>query len=176
MAAASTSRRQRTPSRLPRSFSGPGGLTKLGAGTLRLASANGYSGATMVLAGTLRGGIVNAFSSNSATTLATGATLDLGGFNQTIGSLAGAGTVSNSGAAAAVLTAGGDNSSTVFSGAIQDDGPTGLTKTGTGTLTLSGTSTYSGATTVAGGTLGVDGSIVNSAVTVQKVGRLPATA
>ena len=126
----------------------------------------------MVLAGTLRGGIGNAFSSNSATTLATGATLDLGGFNQTIGSLAGAGTVSNSGGTAAVLTAGGDNSSTVFSGLIQDDGPTGLTKTGTGTLTLSGTSTYSGVTTVAGGTLGVDGSIVNSAVTVQNGGTL----
>ena len=89
--------------------------------------------------------------------------LDLGGFNQEIGSLAGAGTVTNSGptaSAPAILTAGGDNTSTIFSGTIQD-GPTtnttALTKTGTGTLTLTGANTYTGDTTIDAGTLEIGG-------------------
>ena len=53
-----------------------------------------------------------------------------------------------------VLTAGGDNSSQTFSGALLDGyGMLGLVKAGTGSLTLSGSSIYSGGTTVSGGTL-----------------------
>ena len=49
---------------------------------------------------------------------------------------------------------GGDNTSTTFSGAIQDGaGATGLTKVGAGTFTLSGANTYSGSTSLAAGTL-----------------------
>ncbi len=47
-------------------------------------------------------------------------TLDLNGFSNQIGSLAGTGTVTNTGPVGAVLTAGGDNSSTTFSGVPQD--------------------------------------------------------
>ena len=54
--------------------------------------------------------------------------------------------------------------SLVISGGLSGSGKT-LSKSDTGTLTLSGTSTYSGATTVSGGKLVVDGSIT-SAVTV----------
>ncbi|WP_312015167.1 autotransporter domain-containing protein [Bradyrhizobium lablabi] len=114
---------------------------------------NTYTGATRVIANhTLQGGAANAFSAASATTV-TG-TLDLGGFDQTIGSLAGAGTVTSSGATNATLTAGGDNTSTLFSGVIKDGAAaTALTKTGLGTLTLSGVNTYTGSTIVEAGTL-----------------------
>src|SRR5438128_564272 len=86
---------------------------------------------------------------------ASGATLGLNNFNQTIGSLAGAGTVTNGGAANRTLTTGGDNTSTAFSGVIQDGaaGATNLTKVGTGTFTLSGANTYTGTTTISAGTL-----------------------
>jgi len=74
-----------------------GSLVKTGTGTLTLSGANTYTGATNVNAGTLQAGAVNAFASSSAFTVAGGATLDLNGTNQIIGSLAGAGTVSNNG-------------------------------------------------------------------------------
>jgi autotransporter-associated beta strand protein len=76
--------------------------------------------------------------------------LDLNGATTTIGSLAGtAGAQVSLGSA--TLTAGGNNTSTEFAGAITGSG--GLVKTGGGTLTLSGDSLYTGATTVAAGTL-----------------------
>ena len=69
------------------------------------------------------------------------------------------------------LTVGSNNLSTTVSGTIQDGGVFGgtggsLVKVGTGTLALTGTNIYSGATTVNAGTLFVNGSIANSAVTV----------
>jgi outer membrane autotransporter protein len=127
---------------------GPGGLTKIGLGTLTLSGSSTYAGATNVNAGTLQAGAANAFSPFSAFTIASGATLALNNFNQTIGSLAGAGNVM---LGAATLTTGNDNTSTTFSGVISGTG--GLTKIGSGTLVLSGVNTYTGGTTLAGGTL-----------------------
>jgi autotransporter-associated beta strand protein len=100
---------------------------------------------------------MNAFSSNSAYTVASGATLALAGFSQAIGSLTGAGAVT---LGSATLTTGNDNTSTTFSGTISGTG--GLAKTGTGTLTLSGASTYTGPTTVNAGSLVVNGSLASS--------------
>jgi autotransporter-associated beta strand protein len=88
----------------------------------------------------------------------TGATFDITGLltsGMSIGSIEGGGIYS---LGAKRLTVGGNNLSTTMSGVLQDgglDGGTGagLTKNGTGTLTLSGTNTYSGTTVVAGGTL-----------------------
>ncbi|MBV8102094.1 MAG: autotransporter domain-containing protein [Verrucomicrobia bacterium] len=148
------------------------GLTKVGTGTLTLAGADTYSGPTQVIGGTLRAGVAGAFSSTSAFTV--NSTLDLNGFNNTIGSLSGTGTVVNSGPANATLTVGNDDSSTVFSGLIED-GTTatlGLTKVGTGTLTLSGADTYTGPTTVNAGTLVVNGSIASAETFVNPGGVL----
>jgi autotransporter-associated beta strand protein len=137
-------------------ISGSGGLIKQGTGTLTFAGSNSYSGATTVSSGTLKAGGVAAFSSSSAFTVSSGGTLDLAGGSQTIGSLAGAGTVTNSGPAEATLTAGGNNATTVFSGTIEDGAAAmGLTKAGSGVLTLSGSNSYTGATTLAGGVLAV---------------------
>src|SRR5262249_31212373 len=125
-------------------------LTKTGFACLaRLRTAH-YTGATFGNVGTIRAGAVNAFSPNSAFTIAFGATLDLNGFGQTVGSLAGAGTVT---LGSATLAAGGDNTTTTFSGIMSGTG--GLIKTGAGTLTLSGAHTYSGGTAINAGTLAI---------------------
>ena len=137
-------------------ISGTGALTKTRSSTLTLTGSNTYSGSTTLSnnGSTLRGGAENTFSSASAHTLANNTVLDLFGFDQTIGSLAGNGTVTNTGAAAAILTTGGDDTDTLFSGIIQDGaGATGLTKAGTGTFTLSKNNTYTGGTTINAGTL-----------------------
>ena len=68
-----------------------------------------------------------------------------------IGSLEGDGLVSCTGTQ---LTVGANNLSTAFSGLIQNSGS--LTKTGTGTLTLSGANTYSDGTTILSGALRVN--------------------
>jgi autotransporter-associated beta strand protein len=82
--------------------------------------------------------------------------LDLNGADETIGSLAGGGvTGGNVTLGAATLTAGGNNTSTTYSGTLSGTG--GLVKAGTGTLILAGANTYSGDTTVSAGTLGVAG-------------------
>jgi len=69
--------------------------------------------------------------------------------------------VENGGTAnARTLTTGGDNSSTTFSGTLQNGGAftLGLAKVGTGALTLSGANTHTGTVTVSAGTLAVTGS------------------
>jgi autotransporter-associated beta strand protein len=95
-----------------------------------------------------------------------GGTLDLNGFSNQIGGLAGSGgTVLNNGGAASVFNVGIDDTNTVnteYSGIIQNGSSNlSLTKRGAGTQTLSGVNTYTGHTTVSGGTLAINGSIVS---------------
>ena len=161
-------------------ITGTGGTTKLGLGTQVLSGNNTYTGANDVQAGTLRAGSTTAFGDNVATTVDSGAVLELDGNNNSIGSLAGAGTVENANATAATLTTGGDNTSTTFSGLVQDGtggGALSLTKTGTGTQTLTGANTYSGGTTIDGGTLSLGSgasqdALGSGAVTVNSGGSL----
>jgi autotransporter-associated beta strand protein len=135
-------------------ITGSGNVSKSGTATVVFSGVNTYTGATNVNSGVLMAAFPGAFSSASAFTIASGAILDLNGWNETIGSLSGAGTVTSNGPFPATLTAGADNTSTTFSGTINDGaGGISLTKIGTGTLTLSGANTYSGGTTVNGGTL-----------------------
>src|SRR5206468_1104794 len=112
-------------------ISGLGGLTKVGTGTQILSGANTYVGPTTVNGGALAAGAINTLPSQTALTVATGATFDLNNFSQSIGSLAGAGSVT---LGTGTLITGNDNTSTDFSGVIS--GLFGLTKVGTGMQTL----------------------------------------
>lgn len=159
---------------------GEGGFTKKGTGTLNLYGASTYEGATLISAGTLRAREAGVLSAKSAYEVAAGATLRIDtGKTQTIGSLAGAGTVQlgnppNGGnpGGSAQLTLGGNNASTTFSGVLAGKGQ--LIKTGTGTLTLSGINTFTGTTTVSGGGLNVLGTLLAS-VTAESGARLGGT-
>jgi autotransporter-associated beta strand protein len=126
-------------------------LTGTGTSTLSL---------TWTVDGTLNTLGGNAIGDGSAVTVNAGGLLNLGAVNETIGSLAGAGNVNI--ASPAVLIAGGNGTSTTFSGIIAGSG--GFTKAGTGTMTLTGNNSYTGATVVAGGILeiGVGGDIAQS--------------
>ena len=148
-------------------ISGSGSLAQSGLGTLILTGANTYTGATTVTSGILKAGVASvagtsgAFGNNSAVTLsnATGAGLDITGFNTQIGSLAGGGSLGgNVALGSASLTVGGNNTSTTFAGTITGTGS--LTKLGTGKLTFersSATPMYSGITNVSAGTLEFSG-------------------
>jgi autotransporter-associated beta strand protein len=107
-------------------IAGTGNLTQAGSGTLILSGNNTYTGTTTVSAGTL----------------------SLGG-NQSLGAIAGSGSISLSSYNLSAASA----SSTTFSGVMSGTGA--FTKSGIGTLTLSGNNTYSGTTTISAGTLAV---------------------
>jgi fibronectin-binding autotransporter adhesin len=137
-------------------------------------------------------GATNALPTTSALTL-NNADLYLNGQSQTLPSISGTGSfsVQNGSTTAATLTLGAGNTTSTFSGTIKDNGlsvtntaasisaplTTGtvaLTKTGTGTLTLSGTNNYTGATNVNGGTLRINGNQTSAtgAVTVASTATL----
>lgn len=131
------------------------------------AGLNTYSGTTTVSnGGILQGGATNSFSTNSDFIVNASGILRLNGFSNNIRSLSGTGgTVQNNHAStAAILTVGGSNASTAFSGAMVNGGTAtlGFTKVGNGTLTLGGTNTYTGITAVTGGGLRITGSTNNS--------------
>ena len=133
------------------------GLTKNGTGAQTMNGLNTYTGPTTVNAGRLIAGSTSAYGVNSVVTVGNGATLDLGGFQNTIGSLAGipGSTVQNSTGVAATLTTGTLGTSTLFAGNLVNGAgaPLALTKAGAGTMTVSGVNTYTGATNVNAGVL-----------------------
>ena len=137
-----------------------GTLVKNGNGTWTLSGASTYGGVggspTTINAGTLRiNGGNNRLPTATALSIASGATFDLNGQNQQVGSLSSitsGGTVTLGTGTFGV----GGTASTTFSGNISGSGS--FIKQGSGALTLSGTNTYTGATTINAGDL-----ILNSA-------------
>ena len=130
-------------------ISGAGYLTKAGTGTLTLSGSNVYTGGTNVSAGTLLTNTSPCLPTTGLVTVANGATLNLNNNDQTIGNLAGAGTVAL-GSAALTL---GDGTDQTFSGVITGTGT--LVKQNAGSLILSGNNQYTGTTTVNAGTLAI---------------------
>ncbi|MFM7307481.1 MAG: beta strand repeat-containing protein, partial [Actinomycetota bacterium] len=133
--------------------SGAFNFTKAGTGTLTVsgASTNTYTGTTTVSTGTLALGAANKIADTSAVSVSLGATLSLATFDDIVGSFAGAGTIS---LGSGRLTGGGNNTDTTFSGIITGTG--GITKKGTGTLTLSGSaSDYTGTTAIDEGVVSI---------------------
>jgi autotransporter-associated beta strand protein len=174
-------------------ISGPAGWTKIGPGTLTLRTTftHTYAGTSDLRQGDVV--LENVFSQTvipgrlvigdgngganadrvrmlfghgigdtSAVTINNSGELVMSGHDDTIGSLAGPGNVS---LGDGILTVGGNNSSTLFSGVISGTG--NLVKTGTATLRLTGANTYSGVTSNLNGTLLVDGSLNSTAVQVR---------
>lgn len=134
---------------LDNDISGTSGLTKSGSGTVTLAGTNTYTGGTTINDGTLQVTGGNALADAGAVSVAAGATLDLNGSNETIGSLTGSGTL-NIGSGTLTLT---DSASTNFSGSISGSGTIsgGGTYTVASGATLGGTSSFSTAVTVQNG-------------------------
>ncbi len=118
-----------------------------------------YSGDTYIRENVMQAGAANVFSPNSHFIIPNhnvGGKLDLNGFDNTIGSLAGDEPDAQVLLGAATLTTGGKgDASTAFAGVISGTG--GLIKNGAGTFTLTGTNTYTGDTVVNAGVLAVDG-------------------
>lgn len=141
-------------------------LNKIGSGTLTFTGvgsvASSYSGIVNVNAGTLRLNNANSMGPLAAINLADtpAASLNLAG-SVTIGSLSGGGAsggnVASIAPAAISITVGGNNNSTTYSGVISGDSAS-LTKTGSGTMTLTGHNIYTGGTAITGGTLLVNNS------------------
>ncbi|WP_052700385.1 DUF4347 domain-containing protein [Methylocucumis oryzae] len=135
-------------------IAGSGQFTKTGAGTLMLTASNTYTGATTVSDGLVIANNTNAFAFgiNSDVTLALGTRLRLEA-NLSLGSLAGAGTVT----ADSTLTL-NNHADTTFSGSITGIGSLRVLSPGSHTQTLSGVNLYTGSTILGNsGLLIVDG-------------------
>ncbi len=143
-------------------LSGPGALTKIGAGSLTLPGANTYGGGTWIKAGTVVAASATALGSGSVTM--TNSHLKLA-TSLSVSNLAAADSTAtiDLGGAGTNLTV-NEGGNTTFAGGMSNAG--GLVKAGAGALTLGGVNTYSGSTIVSNGTLLVDGSMASSACTV----------
>jgi autotransporter-associated beta strand protein len=176
-------------------ISGNGGLIKQGGNgdpmqgrpRVLLTAQNTYTGPTVLQVNSdrLYLGIVNALPTTTVVTVSPGSQLVLSdnetgtnGFSQTIGSLSGTGgavQLGPNGVSTAVLTTGGDNTSTSYSGQFLGGGS--LVKVGSGTFTIASTSSngYTGGTTVSAGTLLINNAVIAGQPTNSGTGAGPVT-
>jgi autotransporter-associated beta strand protein len=155
-----------------------GSFVKSGAGTFTFGGSGTYTGSTSVTGGTL---ILASQFALQFSTLATGGTgiefsSVVGGHSFLVGNLSGSTDLNLQDDAATPnavrITVGGNNGTGGFSGKLIGSG--GITKIGSGTLTLSGANTYTGTTIVNNGCLNVTGALGPGAVTVNSPGCLMA--
>ena len=134
-------------------ISGSGAVTQIGSGTLTLAGGNTYTGATTIIAGTLVLANSSALQNSTAAVNAAANSLTFAGtgtFN--LGGLSGSSSLALSDTAGPItLQVGRDNANTIYAGVLSGSGS--LTKTGSGTLTLSNANTFLSPTSVSGGQL-----------------------
>ncbi|CAN5761140.1 hypothetical protein BH09VER1_BH09VER1_13230 [soil metagenome] len=145
------------------------GLNKTTSGTATITAANSYSGLTDVQNGKLLYGASNVIAAGNVQV--SGGVLDLATFSDTVGavtvtggSIIGSGTLTGSSYAV--------QSGTI--GAVLGGSGVTMTKSTSGTVTLSAANTFTGATTISAGTLLVSsaGSLASSGVTVGASGNL----
>jgi autotransporter-associated beta strand protein len=131
------------------SISGASGTLRVSSGTLNLNAANTFGGSIRSVSGTLI--IGDALAMQNATldmNTSDAGSVDLNNLNAVIGALTG---TRNLALGSGVVSIGGNNSSTTYSGVLSGSGS--LVKNGNGTLTLSAANNFSGSTTVNAGTL-----------------------
>jgi autotransporter-associated beta strand protein len=169
---------------LAQSLAGPGPLSKAGVGALVLDGTVGSAGIT-IQDGTMRLGGANRLTGSPSVSIGGIATLDLNNYNNTVGVLSMSGGTVTSGTGTLTLAGGvtysrsiwpatisgkvnlgaatrtfdvtaGSSTDLTVAAAISGAGG-GLTKAGSGMLTLTNANTYTGATSIANGTLTLDG-------------------
>jgi autotransporter-associated beta strand protein len=121
------------------------GITKNGSGSLVLTANNTYTGTTTINEGTIQMGHANGLGSGGNITFGGGALQYGSGITTDISSR-----LKNSGSAILIDT---NSNDVTFASAVDSTNTLGLTKNGSGTLTLSGNNTYSGTTTINAGTV-----------------------
>src|SRR5262249_54270018 len=119
-------------------ITGNGGLTKAGDGFMTLSQLATYTGTPTVNAGRLIDGAVNAVPATSPLVVNGTGVFDLNGFNQTVASLSGNGTVTNSNATTRTFTINSTGAPAQFDGVLT--GNLMLVKMGPGDQTLAGAS------------------------------------
>ncbi len=93
----------------------------------------------------------SALPSNTVLNVSSGATVELGGISARLAAVKGSGSIGNRNPARSVLTVGGLDLDSFYTGTIT--GNVAVTKIGSGSVTLAGPNTYTGFTTIAAGTL-----------------------
>jgi autotransporter-associated beta strand protein len=130
-------------------FTGAGSLAKIGTGTLTLSGNNTYSGSTTLGGGVLSLGSAGALA-GGGNILFTGGTMQFGAANQADYS-------SRIVSSTAAITLDTNGQNVTFTSPLAASNTAGLTKLGSGTLTVAGNSLYSGTTTISAGVLRAGG-------------------
>ncbi|MCE9586895.1 MAG: autotransporter-associated beta strand repeat-containing protein [Verrucomicrobia bacterium] len=136
-------------------------LIQKGAGTTTLTGSNSYTGGTLVNNGTLIASNAFALGSTNGSLNVAGGALNLGSFNQRVGSATlTSGSIGNGTLTASSGVTVTGNSNSTISATLAGSG--GLTKSGSGTLSLA-SALPSGSVRITGGTLQSSASVIGSA-------------